>query len=338
MLKLKNLVFVFSGIAVTVLFLDAYAKEQAQVEPNGSISSQSGRVLGVSEERGLPEAQPARLPAEEESIVPELDKSNFAPLFKEGAAKPEFEAESVAVIDAASNSQLYGQKEDKVRAIASISKLMTALVLVDQDPDWDSYYLIQNDDRVDGGRIYVKPGEEVAIRDLLYASLVASDNTASRALVSASGLSYEEFIKRMNEKAKALGLINTSFADPVGISSRNLSTAAEVAVMVKEAVGNGVIRDCLLKDRYSFKTKSGTSKTVNSTDVLLDDFQGGGIRLLGGKTGYTIAAGYCLTAMFEDLSGNKVVTAVLGSPSLSSRFSDTKKLANWAYKSHEWRR
>lgn len=338
MLKLKNIVFLPFGVLALAAFFMAPGDEGLGGRAYESLPvPENGRVLGVQEDAAVPTADDDALAAAElPPMEPQVDKRDFAPLKKEGVAEPKASG-GIAIVDEKSGKLLFGRDADGQRPIASITKLATALVLVDRDPDWDSYYEIKAEDRLEGGRVYVKTGERVRLKDLLYAGLVASDNTAMQALVSASGLDYLDFVSAMNRKAEDLGLKSTKFVDPAGLSTRNISTAREVTGLIRAAASNGIIRDCLLKQKYVFKTEAGVSKTINSTDLLLDDFDGTGISILGGKTGYTAAAGYCFTAMFEGPDRKRVLTAVLGQSAIGERFSETKRLVNWAFGAYEWR-
>ncbi len=338
MLKFKNIVLLFFGIVIVTCFLFIHVHRLASSNTEFSFLEE-GKVLGVSEEIENTEKAKNYLALDElDEIIPIIDKSSFRPIKKEGIKNPILSWGSIIAYDLNSEEILYEREADKKRPIASITKLATALVLMDLDIDWESVYEIKSSDKIDGGRVYVYQGEKIKLKDLLYVSLVASANTATRSLVSASGLPYNEFIEAMNEKARNLGLTNTKFVDPIGISSLNVSTALEVARLAEAAMSNGVIRNCLLREKYVFSPIGGSSKTIRSTDILLDNFQDAEFDILGGKTGFTGAAGYCFTGMFEDLNNNKVITVVLGARSHSTRFADTEKLINWVYNSYEWKR
>ncbi len=339
MLKFKNFILLFFGIAITTSFLLAHVDRLTSSSEKDIVSDEQGRVLGVSEDNeDAPKVRNYLAMDALDKIVPIVNKGNSKPLKKESVKDPTLSWGSMIAYDVNSGEVLYDRESNKERSIASISKLATALVLVDMDLDWESVYEIKNSDRINGGRVYVYPGEKIILKDLLYVSLVASANTATRSLVSASGLSYDEFVVAMNKKAEDLGLTNTKFVDPIGLSSLNVSTALEIAKLAKAVTKNGIIRDCLLREKYVFSPVGASSKTVRSTDILLDNFQDGKFGILGGKTGFTGAAGYCFVGMFDGLNNNKVITVVLGARSHSARFTDTEKLANWVYNSYEWSR
>jgi serine-type D-Ala-D-Ala endopeptidase (penicillin-binding protein 7) len=246
-------------------------------------------------------------------------------------------ARNSAAIDLDSDILLFAHDADKRVPIASITKLMTALIFLENNPGWDAEIKIEKEDRVEGGRIYLYWGEEVTARDLFNFSLVGSDNTATMALARSTGLSLGQFVEKMNQKAKNLGLEKTNFVEPVGINDRNVSTAREVLAIAKKALEHEEIKEATLLKEYSFTTKEGRFKKVYTTDQLLDNLPPENLILLGGKTGYTVAAGHCFVGMFENTAGKKVVSVVLGADSNTSRFIESKKLNTWISENYEWK-
>lgn len=243
---------------------------------------------------------------------------------------------SALVMDTKTGKILYAQDSDKIRPIASITKLMTALVFLDHNPGWDTYHIVEPKDRLNGGRVYVYKGEKILVRDLFHLSLVASANTATQALMNSTGLSAEEYMKAMNQKAKELGLENTSFIDGVGFSTSNRSTAKEIAKLLKVALDKEEIALATQMSNYSFVTRGGRKGIVNSTNYLVDNWEKSAIDYEGGKTGHTDAAGYCFTGAFMNSLGNGILSVVLGANSPSARFGLTEKMMQWTYASYIW--
>jgi D-alanyl-D-alanine carboxypeptidase len=235
-----------------------------------------------------------------------------------------------------SNEVLFEQAGNEQTSIASITKLATALVFLDLNPGWDKIYEIKTTDRVEGGKIYLFNGDKVRIKDLFYLSLVASDNSATQALVNSTGLSETEFVNRMNMKVKELGLINTDFVDPIGLNFNNISTAKEIALLAKTALDKKEISEATIVRNYELKTLSGKKKIIYNTDSLLKIFPQNGIKILGGKTGYNESAGYCFVGKFTDESGHEIIAAVLGGSDINSRFEQTKNIVHWTYNNFKW--
>ncbi len=246
-------------------------------------------------------------------------------------------ADKGAVLDANNRVFFYQKNADEVQPIASITKLMTALVFLENNPGWDKSYTITADDQVEGGILNLFPGDEVTIKDLFKTSLIASDNGATLALVHATGLDEKEFVKKMNETARRLGLARTQFIDPVGLSDRNVSTAREVALLAKAALKKEEISQATESKDYSFTTLNGKDKKIESTDYLLFDSVKNTFQVMGGKTGYTEKAGYCFAGRFKDGSGREVISVVLNSRGKNERFKESKSLVNWVFQNYIWR-
>jgi D-alanyl-D-alanine carboxypeptidase len=165
---------------------------------------------------------------------------------------------------------------------------------------------------------------------------VASGNSETMALVNSTGLGEELFVKKMNEKAKELGLKNTVFLDPVGLNEGNVSTAKEVAKFARIALAKQEIAKAVTTDRYKCATKAGRKIAVSSTDELLGDKIDQGLDLDGGKTGYNGRAGYCFVGKFTNAENHPLISVILGEATKKSRFSETMDLVKWAYDSHAW--
>jgi D-alanyl-D-alanine carboxypeptidase len=243
----------------------------------------------------------------------------------------DLKAKSGVVYDVKNNNFVFKKNQASRLPIASITKLMTAIVFVENNPGFDEVYEIKDEDRREGGRIYVYRGDKISVKDLFYLSLVGSANTATVALVHSTGMTEEEFVSKMNEKAKDLGLAHTNFKDAVGLSANNYSTANDIALLTREALSFSEIREATLRSSYSFKTLQGRTQVVYTTDQLLNNIPKNGVELFGGKTGYTDAAGYCFVGGFVDETGQELISVVLGTESDKARFSETKNLINWVF-------
>lgn len=259
--------------------------------------------------------------SESESFSSQLNNINY----------PEVSASSFVVLDLANDYFVLEKNPDEVWPIASISKLMSALVLLeDIKIDLDDNYKIKTDDRRVGGRDYLFIGDEVKNRDLLALALIASDNTAVSALISSAGLTEDEFVVLMNSRAKSMGLEKTSFSDATGLSSKNVSTAREVSYLVKEAFKQEEVKNFANKYSYQITTKQGRVKNIVSTNELLN-YKNNNIKIVGGKTGFNDSSGYCLGTKFLFDNNHELISVVLNASSLKNRFSDTKKIVEDIY-------
>lgn len=250
---------------------------------------------------------------------------------------PQAAADSAAVLTDDGHLWLASQNASKVQPIASITKLMTALVFLDHNPGWDKEYTIKKDDMVEGGMVHLFFGDKVRVKDLFNSSLVASDNGATLSLARSTGLSDEDFVTAMNKKASDLGLLSTNFVDPTGLSTSDVSDARDVARLAQAALDNKDIAKAVSQSEYVFKTLQGRKKTLVSTDWLLDsDSEDKRAEIVGGKTGYTDEAGYCFVGRFRDPEGRTVIAVVLNSGTKNDRFREARKLANWAFTYCRW--
>ncbi len=263
-----------------------------------------------------------------------LPLNNDRPSIKVPA--PVIDAKSAAVLTDDGHVWLEAKAPERRQAIASITKLMTALVFLEHNPGWENEYTIGRDDMVEGGKVNLFLGETVSIKDLFNASLVASDNGATLALARSTGLSDVDFIAAMNRQARDLGLLQTEFSDPVGLNNDNLSNARDVARLAKAALDRREIAAAAKLSAYSFRTKQGKEKKLESTDWLLDSASADGFEALGGKTGYTEQAGYCFVGRFRDKSGRSVIVAVLDTGGKNERFRQARALASWAFNYCQW--
>jgi len=241
-------------------------------------------------------------------------------------------AVSAATMDKNSSIILWQKNADEVRSIASISKLMTVLVFLENNPGWQTEITMLPEDESNGAINNISRGEIVSVEDLFYTSLVASDNNATKALARSTGMTEKDFIDKMNKKAKSLGLSNTKFFEVTGLDERNVSTASDILLLAQEAFAKEEIKSATTKQNYAFSAISGKSHKVYSTDHLLNSY----LDIVAGKTGYINAAGYCLVAEVVSADGQPIISVVLGSASNDDRFKDLKVLSAWVFENYSW--
>lgn len=291
------------------------------------VKADNGLVLGAIEESGTEEKE-----ADEEILKEKIQE----PKINENVSSLSLFLASVAAIDLTTGMVLFDSEAEREMPIASITKLATVFTFLDHNPGWEEIYTVRSEDITSGGRIYLAPGDKVRIRDLFNLSLVCSSNTAAKALVNSTGLGEADFVIAMNEKARELGLGKTEFVEPTGLHSLNVASARELALFAAEALTNEEISAATLMKQYEFETVGGRKISVLNTDSLLKSFPQNGVKILGGKTGYTKLAGYCFTGRFAGKGGHEIITVVLQSPTRQTSFSETKKLANWVFESYTW--
>jgi len=246
-------------------------------------------------------------------------------------------AVSAVVVDRATGFVLYEKNGEEPRSIGSITKLMTAFVFLRGNPDLTSPAAIAASDVRAGGVQHISVGDVVTIGDLLRASLVGSDNSATVSLMRLSGMSEGDFVGRMNEVAAEIGMRATTFYDPTGLSPENRSIAPDVVRLIDEAMKVDAIREATQLFAVTFQGSSGRMYSIRTTDDLLHSFLNQSpYKIIGGKTGFLPEAGYCLGSLVSENDVHEIIVVVLGSETITGRFQDVKALAAWAYKAFQW--
>lgn len=235
---------------------------------------------------------------------------------------------SAIAIDNATKKVLYCYNADKIWPIASISKLLTAMVVLDHYRP-DTIIAISKEDSRQSSRSLFRTGEKVKARDLLHAALMQSDNRAARALARSVAGTLDKFVVMMNKKAKDLEMLNTIMYEPTGLDERNSSTAAECAKLVNAAMIQypEIARITSLRS-YTFKpmNRRNSRRLVNTNKLVYSKY-----RVCVGKTGFINESAYCLTTVLENGSGRKVTVVVLGAPGPQTRFREARRLATFAF-------
>lgn len=218
-------------------------------------------------------------------------------------------ARAAVVIDKATGNVVFEKNQDLPRSIASLTKLMTALIFLETGPDWQAKVPMQESDYVGGATLWVKKGDIIKVEDLFYAMMVGSKNNAVKALVRSTGLTEKQFVGKMNKRAKELGLIQTNFVEPTGLDDDNTSTARELSVIAKEVFKNPNILKATTTKWYQIKPVNSklTYPVQNTSFKVLDK----DLYVTGSKTGWTDEAGYCLVTQAKS-EGRELLALVLG--------------------------
>lgn len=240
---------------------------------------------------------------------------------------PKLRSASAIVLDS-NGDIIFGKDTDTVRPIASITKLMTAMVTLDAQLDLEEKLTITKADRdllrLTGSRLEV--GATLTRRELLQLALMSSENRAATALGRTYPGGMDVFVARMNQKAKSLGMNNSRFADPAGLRTENLSTASDLAIMLTAAKGYPLITQATttLRDEVRPYSRRGPLNYVN-TNRLLKNAKWD-IEL--SKTGYINEAGRCLV-MQANIEGEPVSIVLLNSFGKLTPFGDSNRLRQW---------
>lgn len=233
------------------------------------------------------------------------------------------------VIDHNSGAILYDKNIDAVHPIASLTKLMTAIVVLDSGISLDATIRIENDD-VDmerGSRSKMRVGEVLSRRDMLRLALMSSENRAASALARTFPGGRNTFIAAMNQRAMRIGMQSTSFVDSSGLSNRNISTARDLAKLVAEAARHDLVREYSTTPRVALtRLDSGVQINYQNTNLLLRRDSGWDINV--SKTGFLNEAGYCLVLQ-AIIEGRVVNIVLLDSYGRYSRVGDANRIKKW---------
>ncbi len=240
-----------------------------------------------------------------------------------GALVPDVRAEAAVIFSPETGRVLWEEHAQDQRSIASITKVMTALVFLEADPDLDEVVTIARQDTRGASTTFLRVNEKVSVRNLLHLTLIASDNAAARVLARVAPGGAAAFVQRMNDKAIELGLEQTSFTDPAGLDAGNVSSAYDLSRLIVFAAGDERVAGIMQKAEYSFRT-SRRPITIRNTNKLV-----GVLDVVGGKTGFIRATGHCLATLVRLPQGQSVAIVVLGARSNLGRFWETRHLFNW---------
>jgi D-alanyl-D-alanine endopeptidase (penicillin-binding protein 7) len=243
-----------------------------------------------------------------------------------GDLVPDLRAAAAIVYDPETNQVLWEENSQAQRSIASITKVMTATVFLENDPDLSQQVTIARSDVFQASTTHLRANDKVTEDDLLHLLLIASDNAAARALARVSPQGTEGFVQRMNEKAQELGLQSTHYADPSGLLSDNMSSAYDMARLITHASADERISSTMRLSEYTVYS-SRRPITFHSTNHLLGRPD---VDVLAGKTGFIRNSGYCLATLLRLPDTNQqVAVVVLGARSNAGRFMESRNLFNW---------
>lgn len=272
---------------------------------------------------------PLTFSADETASLPYIS----AQAIRDNAARVNLNLRSHAalVFDERDNEIIMEQNAQEVVPVASLSKLMTAMVVLDAGLDMEEAITIsrQDKDRIRYSRSRLRKGMQFSRNDLLLISLVASENRAALALGRTFPGGMEAFVTAMNDKAKELGLTQTRFSDPAGLGNDNVSTAQELMQLVKAASDYPVIRDFSTQTRQSITNlKTGREVEFGNTNRLVkrDSWS-----VTLSKTGYTSKAGNCLV-MKTEINARPVIIVLLESWGKLSKYGDSNRIKKWLTK------
>ena len=308
-----------------------------------------GDISGNTISHTMPWNETAQLEA---TRVPIKNPANIEPIIN---------AQSAIAVDLKNGLVLYEKNIHEKLPIASLTKLMTVIVILEENNIKDTATISNFVTKTQGSKIWLAEGEKITVENLLYASLINSANDAANALAQYNSDSIEIFVEKMNGKSMEIGLTSTFFINPTGLDEdmdsknprfldlekngayytdpksqngnmilSNSSTAYDLALLGRYAYGKSFIRRAVVKQEMEIASNNELQRhKLKNTNDLLKSY----LTVLGLKTGTTDAAGECLIAIVENESGDTILTVVLNS---KQRYTESKILADWVFRSYTW--
>jgi serine-type D-Ala-D-Ala carboxypeptidase (penicillin-binding protein 5/6) len=243
---------------------------------------------------------------------------------------PKLPAGSAVLVELDSGTVLFEREATRRRPIASITKIMTALLVLESATPVDEVVASPRAVAEEGAELGLEEGERIPVRELLYALMLQSANDAAVALAEHAAGSVDAFVDLMNEEARVLGLTDTRFASPNGLDDTGYSTARDVAAITVEAFRSETFAETVRTKFRSIAAPDGSARRIQNRNALLWLYPDA----VGVKTGYTAAAGFCVVAAAER-DGLRLAAVVLGSP--DEAFSDAAALLNHGFATFEQR-
>ena len=256
-----------------------------------------------------------------------LAASSLAPTPAVAAPPPEIDADSAIVVETSTGEVVYSRRPDRPRPIASATKLMTALLVLERLPrdrlvPSSSYRPAPIE-----SQLGLRPGEQMTVADLLRGLLLASANDAAVTLAEATSGSRPAFVRAMNARARKLGLAGTRFANPIGLDApSNRSTARDLVRLTLQLRTHPFFRRTVALEQATLDSGDRT-RVVRNRNTLVSHR-----RVDGVKTGHTRLAEYVLVGSGRSAAGVRLISVVLGEPDEASRNEDTLELLDWGFR------
>jgi serine-type D-Ala-D-Ala endopeptidase (penicillin-binding protein 7) len=239
-------------------------------------------------------------------------------------------SKAVMVQDAETGEIVINKNSEALVPIASITKLMTAMILLDRGLDLEQRIVVSREDvdTVKGTRSRLMPGTTLTRDELLLLALMASENRAAAALARTYPGGHPAFVKAMNEKAAELGMSDSTFVEPTGLSPSNVSSPRDLVKLVRAAHGYPLIREYSTRDRTTVKVFNRPLRFVNTNGLVRNSRWD--IEL--SKTGYISEAGRCLVMQVR-VASKDLIVVLLDSWGKQSRIGDAQRIRQWLEKS-----
>ena len=274
------------------------------------------------------------------NIVPDSDGKVMGVSAQGAREKPDVNVKAAIVYNESTGETLFEKNATTTLPLASLTKLVAVKVFLDTKPtlsqvveykekDLDyNYEWVKRWESI--SRLRVVDGETLTIKDLVYSSLVGSTNNTIESLVRVSGLTRDEFIKKMNDTVKSWGANSTRFLEPTGLCPENMTTAYDYAIIAKNVFTNPIIQKVSVTKEYEFYTvNTNEHHLIKNTDKLVKE---NNYPITGSKTGFLNEALHCLMVRMTAPNGQNLIVVTLGAETKTISLNETEKLMRYGQK------
>ncbi|PJE51587.1 MAG: hypothetical protein COV29_00300 [Candidatus Yanofskybacteria bacterium CG10_big_fil_rev_8_21_14_0_10_36_16] len=318
---LTTLVVLLTGLAVFLIWDD---NSQLETGLKASIAEEIDTTADTNKTSIAPNT-----PSETSTYLTSSSEPNYYPIRDFNIPLPEINAKAAALYDINTGKFLFQKNIGQHLPIASITKIMTAIIVLEHLNLDETTTIKAEDTNVDGNGADLYKGEEISAENLFKMLLIKSSNDSALALADMLNKKSIDFVLEMNKKALDLGMIDTRFLDPAGLNDEGFSTVSDLIKLVKYSERYDTIWKTTLTESAEVKSTDGLIiHPLTNTNKLLAKIE----NIIGGKTGFTDGAGESMLLLVRH-SGNTLLSIVLGS---NDRFGETEKLIEWGKAAHKW--
>ncbi len=308
---------------------EAHARKNAGARPvttAGAKAPRHGKTVKAAKEKKRKGEKTARARGKAVALIPAKPSFGEVAGLREVRDPLDLRSSVALVVDQDTKEVLFRKNDHAVLPIASLTKLMTGLIVSEAGLPMDETIVITQDD-VDtekGSRSRLKVGTELSRGELLHLALMSSENRAAHALGRTYPGGLPVFVNLMNARARALGMTDTRYSEPTGLSSQNQSSARDLATLVAAAYNDPRVREFSTSPGYEVEVGSRTLQFNNTNRLVKNPSWDIGLQ----KTGYISEAGQCLV-MQAKVAGRKLIMVFLDSAGKLSRLADAERVRRW---------
>lgn len=302
-------------VGINTLFISDFLKSEPEVRTSASYITSASTNNDPIQAYLFPITEPA-----------------YIPILDSNIPRPEIGAKAAMVFNLRSSRFLFQHNVRQELPIASLTKVLTAAVVLDKINQDDIVTVSPSSVRVDGSKQDLYAGEKLTANNLLRMMLISSSNDAASALAEYAEQQGFDFVDAMNVRARLIGMTDSHFLDPAGLDDAATSTAYDVVKLVRATLSDRRIWATLVEKEVQISSIDGKiTHIIKNTDELLGVIPD----IIGGKTGYTDGALGCLILLVNIPEyDDTIVSVVLGS---QDRFGDSKKIIDWVKAAYRWK-